>query len=84
MNRTIEQWRDFDCDDAAYNDPREFISELLQDAVSDLQELARQRDDAIAALHELMEWQVRNVDKWHNHAYDNAHKFLQSIKEQTK
>ncbi len=49
MNRTIEQWRDFDCCDAAYNDPREFISGLLQDAISDLQELARQRDELLAA-----------------------------------
>ena len=28
------------------------------------------------ALDELMEWQVKNVKKWHNPAYDNAHKAL--------
>lgn len=49
MYRTIEQWRDFDCADAAYNDPREFICVLLQFAISDLQELARQLETERAA-----------------------------------
>jgi hypothetical protein len=47
--------------------------------------MLRKQDAAIRqlreALDELMEWQVKNVKKWHNPAYDNAHKALAATEE---
>lgn len=37
-------------------------------------------DDLIWAMEQLMKWQVKNVKKWHNHAYDNAHHVLEKFK----
>lgn len=31
------------------------------------------------ALKNIMKWQVKNVDKWHNSAYDDAHRVLERI-----
>ncbi len=51
----------------------------------DAAEMLRKQDAAIRqlreALGELMEWQVKNVKKWHNPAYDNAHKALAATEE---
>lgn len=49
MNRTIEQWQKVDCEHVAKNASQAHVMYLLQDAVSDLQELARQRDELLAA-----------------------------------
>lgn len=45
MNRTIEQWQKVDCEHVAKNASPAHVMYLLQDAVQDLQELARQRDE---------------------------------------
>lgn len=87
MNRTIEQWRDFDCCDAAYNDPREFISDVLQNAISDLQELARQRDELrgmLEVMTELCAIKYGNLDADVFAEICKSRDLLQSIKEQTK
>lgn len=90
MYRTIEQCRDFDCTDAAYNDAREFISNVMQGAISDLLELAQQLEIERAA------WSAKRTELLRNHdaelarrkvaeaQRDFARSALQSIKEQTK
>lgn len=36
----------------------------------------------VEAMEQLMEWQVKNVARWHNPAYDNAHRALSAITEE--
>lgn len=50
MNRTIEQWQKVDCEHVAKNASPAHVMYLLQDAVRDLQELARQRDELLARI----------------------------------
>lgn len=50
MNRTIEQWQKVDCEHVAKNASPAHVMYLLQDAVRDLQELARQRDELLHML----------------------------------
>lgn len=50
MNRTIEQWQDINPEDVAYNATTGAVQHLVQSAISDLQELARQRDALLAML----------------------------------
>lgn len=44
----------------------------LQTQAEEAAKLMAQRDDYADALRALMEWQVINVDKWNNEAYDYA------------
>lgn len=37
-------------------------------------------DELIDAMEQLMAWQVKNVDRWHNRAYDHAHDVLTKFK----
>jgi len=50
MNRTIEQWQKVDCEHVAKNASPAHVMYLLQDAVRDLQELARQLEAERASL----------------------------------
>jgi hypothetical protein len=39
-------------------------------------QLAERCAELVEAIEMLMRWQVKNVDKWHNSAYDHAHRTL--------
>ena len=40
--------------------------------------------DLLEALEYLMSWQVKNVDRWHNAAYDNAARVVKKATGETK
>ena len=40
--------------------------------------------DLLEALEHLMSWQVKNVDRWHNNAYDNAARVVKKATGETK
>lgn len=93
MNRTIEQWQKVDCEHVAKNASPAHVMYLLQDAVQDMQELARQRDELASALEAMLE--VHGVTQKYAETHieipqcwvdvsDIARAALQSIKEQTK
>lgn len=80
MNRTIEQWQAINPKDVAYNATTGAVQHLVQSAISDLQELARQRDELLAAL-ELCRYDSLNMSMAD---MEKVRKIYQRIKEQTK
>ena len=51
----------------------------VQHDCDECQSREQERNDLIEALRGLMDWQVRNVDKWHNRAYDHAAHVLEKL-----
>jgi hypothetical protein len=45
-------------------------------AADELRRLHEENAELVEALKGLMEWQVKNVDTWHNSAYDHAAKII--------
>ena len=41
--------------------------------------LHQDKKDVLEALEVIMDWQVKNVDKWHNSAYDKAAKVVAAV-----
>lgn len=62
MNRTIEQWAAINPEDVAYNATTVAVQHLVQSAISDLQELARQLETERAA------WSAKRAELLRNHA----------------
>lgn len=62
MNRTIEQWQKVDCEHVAKNASPAHVMYLLQDAVRDLQELARQLETERTA------WSAKRAELLRNNA----------------
>lgn len=75
MNRTIEQWASLDIEGESFS--------LMPEAIQDLQELARQRDELLEAL-ELCMTAVKLAGWEGDFCMDKARAAMQSIKEQTK
>lgn len=92
MNRTIEQWQAINPEDVAYNATTGAVQHLVQSAISDLQELARQRDELFAELRavtDALEYVDINAPTLVGYGIRakriaDAKATLESIKEQTK
>ena len=54
---------------------------ICAEAAAELRRLHEVNAELIEALKYMMEWQVKNVDKWHNSAYDNAAAVLDKAEE---